>query len=66
MAYLRPPIAIFLVRVWYEEDQVRARIISTSDVCLEETTEFATADAERVVEELRVWLQRLKDRNDHD
>jgi hypothetical protein len=53
----RPPVAIFFVRVWYEDGQFRARTRrSRAD---EPLRDELTADPETVVAQLRLWLQEL-------
>jgi hypothetical protein len=50
--------AVFLVRAWYEEGRLYARIRSSSDVTGPET-EHLSVDPEDVVRRLRAWLNDL-------
>ncbi|GJF01571.1 hypothetical protein [Pseudonocardia sp. D17] len=49
--------AVFLVRVWWEDGDFRARI--THDVGDGVVTRLVTADPDEVVGELRAWLEEV-------
>jgi hypothetical protein len=48
---------VFLVRVWVEDDSVRARITESSDSTARDETTLAVAGAEEIEASLHAWLQ---------
>jgi hypothetical protein len=60
----RLPVATFLVRVWHEEGQFRARISSSRDISADPQAETATADPATVTESMKTWLDSVLDVQD--
>jgi len=50
------PLAFFLVRAWYEEERLFARIRHSLDVSKPET-EYLTTDPDEVIRYLQAWLR---------
>jgi hypothetical protein len=48
---------VFVVRVWIEDDSVRARITDTLDTTSRDQTTVAVAGTEQVEARLHDWLQ---------
>jgi hypothetical protein len=53
-----PPLAFFLVRAWYEEGRLHARIRRSLDVSDPES-EYLTTDPDEVIRYLRAWLHEV-------
>jgi hypothetical protein len=57
---LLPPVAIFLVRAWFEDGRFLARIVRSTDLQLETSTKVLTTDPNELATQLDIWLHDLK------
>jgi hypothetical protein len=58
---LNPPprerTAVLVIRVWHEDDALRARITSALDISRLDIVESAASSEEDIVEAVRRWLR---------
>jgi hypothetical protein len=50
-------VSVFVVRTWWEDDHLRARISRCLDINAEPATELVTASPEQLTEQFNAWLK---------